>query len=206
MLYGLFVVGLIVMIAGIVLTVKKFDKKIALPVLLGGLLLMFSTAPFIDVEDEVKEAGTEVTIKPDAPAEEKSKELTLDEKVSEIIHAELGEKANTKKPRIEKVDVYADVVNIWLNADENLSVNMTRKNMWRDTFDLLEELAAINDVELYSFIWKFPLVDTKGNKTDAKVMSLDFPRETFEDIDFENVDYNNAPDIADNYFVHKALE
>ncbi|MBS4195391.1 hypothetical protein [Lederbergia citri] len=159
----------------------------------------------VDPSEAEEKPSTSETKSKETKAD-KPKELTLEEKIESAVDDTLGAKTNTKEKRIDKIEVYTDVVNVWMNADENLSANMTKKGMWRDTFKTLEELAKLDEVNRYQFVWMLPLTDKLGNSENGKVMSLDFPREIFSEINFDNVDYNKAPDIAEDYWEHNALK
>lgn len=156
-----------------------------------------------ETEDTPKE---EVKAEPAVQEEVVEKELTVDELISKVVTDTLSTKANTGQPRVHKIEVYGDVANVWLNASENLTVNMTRKGMWLDTKKLLEEFAGIDGIELYQIIWMLPLTDKFGNVEDSKVMSLDFPRATIDQINFDNLLTDNIPELADNYWEHNAIK
>ena len=255
MLYGIFVIALIVLIASIIWKVKKKEKKATTALIIISIITMFATAPFIEVDDENVEKEEKTAVKVDnevdksekerekadkhaekekAKAEKKEekekdkaeksaekaekkkitkeskkepeKELTVDEKIENVVYDTIGKKSNTKKVRIHKVEIYGDVANVWLNANENLSTDLTKKGMWKDTFKLIEKAADIAEIELFQIVWMYDFVDKFGNASEGKIMSLDFPRETIDKINFDNVDYNQAPDIADNYWEHGALK
>lgn len=201
MLYFLFLLGLVTLITGIVVLVRKsLDKKFGVPIVLVGVILMFSTAPFIDTEETAASKDEENTV------ENEVKELTTEEKIEEIVVDILGAKTNTKKERIEEVQILEDYANIHIHGDENLTADLAKRGMWRDSIKLIEKLATIEDIRVFHIVWYAELVDAKGNTSDRKVMQLEFPRDVIEDINFENVDYNNAPKIATFYWQHKALE
>lgn len=186
---------------------------------------MFATAPFIEVDDEniekeEKTAVKDAKLEKEKAATEKSekkklaeeskekteKELTVDEKLEKVVNDTLGDKTNTKKDRVHKIEVYGEVANVWMNANENLTVKLTKAGIWSDTFEVIEELAEFNEIALFQLVWMLPLTDTYGNVSDEKVMMLDFPREIIDKINFANVDYNKASAIAENYWEHNALK
>lgn len=201
MLYFLFLLGLVMLITGIVVLVRKsLDKKFGVPIVLVGVILMFSTAPFIDTEETAASKDEENTV------ENEAKELTTEEKIEEIVIDILGAKTNMKKDRIQEIQIIEDYANIHVHANENLTVDLAKRGMWRDSFNLIEKLATIEDIRVFHIVWYAELVDAKGNTSDRKVMQLEFPRDVIEDINFENVDYNNAATIASFYWEHNALK
>lgn len=156
-----------------------------------------------ETEDTPKE---EVTDEPAMQEELVEKELTVDELISKVVTDTIGETAGKDRTSVHKIEVYGDVANVWLNASENLTVNMTRKGMWLDTKKMLEEFAEIDGIELYQIVWMLPLTDKFGNVEDSKVMSLDFPRATIDQINFDNLLTDNVPELADNYWEHNAIK
>lgn len=201
MLYFLFLLGLVTLITGIVVLVRKsLDKKFGVPIVLVGVILMFSTAPFIDTEETAASKDEENMV------ENEVKELTTEEKIEEIVVDILGAKTNTKKDRIQEIQILEDYANIHVHANDNLTVDLAKRGMWRDSFDLIEKLATIEDIRVFHIVWYGDFIDIKGNTSTSKVMQLEFPRDVINDINFENVDYNNAPKIATFYWQHKALE
>lgn len=201
MLYFLFLLGLVTLITGIVVLVRKsLDKKFGVPIVLVGVILMFSTAPFIDTEENVSSKDEENKV------DNEVKELTTEEKIEEIVIDILGAKTNMKKDRIQEIQIIEDYANIHVHANENLTVDLAKRGMWRDSIKLIEKLATIEDIRVFHIVWYGDFIDIKGNTSTSKVMQLEFPRDVINDINFENVDYNNAPKIATFYWQHKALE
>lgn len=200
---------------------KKRPKKVSailfvvgfVSIIIGGTTLGSSSdSPKKEAQEDrqgTEKASTSVKEDSDEVKEdvqESSKELSVEDKVIESVNDELGAKTNTKKKRIHKVEVYDDVANVWINANENLTKGMMKKGIWRDTIEVVEELSDIKEIERFQIVWMLPFTDKYGKETDSKAMSADFPREVIEKIDFENVDYNNVPDISENYWEHNAIK
>lgn len=212
--YVLFLVGAAIIGGAIFLYSKKKTLKLAIPAALVGVILIGIGTPSImeeiEAEEKAEQAAAEAKRKEKEEAkkakEEAEKNAPIDEKIKKVVYDTLGKKSNTGKDRVHKIEVYGDVANVWLNASENLSNNMTKKGMWIDTFKGLEELAKFEELERIAFVWMFPLVDKYGNESDGKIMSLDFTREIIDKINFDNVDFNNAPTIAEDYWEHNALK
>lgn len=128
--------------------------------------------------------------------------------IESIVYEALGEKSNTGLDKLD--DAYVDVdggyIRINLNADENMSVNMTRKGIWKDTIDVLEKFKNISDLNNIDILWFLPLTDKYRNEENEKVMTMSFTRDTLGNIDFDNVNFNDIPEIADSYNQHPALD
>lgn len=212
--YILFTIGAAAIIGGIVLLRKKRPIKLYAPAIAIGAVLIIASVPSIMAEIDKQEHAEQAAKEESAKAEKEKKEaeeavaqaMPTEDKIEKVIFDTLGDKNNDKQNRIKEVQVFGDVANLLLNADENLSVDFTKKGMWKDTFKALEKLANIEEITIYSFVWHLPLTDKHGNTEYGKVMTLDFPREVTDKIDFGNVDYNNATDISENYWEHNALK
>src|SRR5690606_8891183 len=212
--YVLFLVGAAIIGGAIFLYSKKKSIKFAIPAALVGVILIGIATPSImeeiEAEEKAEQAAAEAKQKEKEAAkkakEEAEKNAPIDEKIKKVVYDTLGKKSNTDRDRVHKIEVYGEVANVWLNASENLSNNMTKKGMWIDTFKGLEELAKFEELERIAFVWMFPLVDKYGNESDGKIMSIDFTREIIDKINFDNVDFNNAPTIAEDYWEHNALK
>lgn len=212
--YLLFFIGLGALVVAIVFFAKKKSKKVITIAGLVGVLLIAIAMPTvlkdIDEQEKIDQAAAEEKQRKETGAktakEEAEKNAPIDEKIEKVVADTLGAKTNTKKDRVHKVEVFDDVANVWINSDDNLTTNLAKKGMWRDTFDVLEELADFDDITLYQIVWMATLTDKYGEESEGKIMSLDFPREVIDKINFENVDYNNAPTIAEDYWEHNALK
>jgi hypothetical protein len=93
-----------------------------------------------------------------------------------------------------------------LNADENLTTNMTKEGMWLDSEHLWKRVfTERSDIEAMTIEWVFPLVDVKGNSEDAIVMRLKMSKQNAADVNWDNVLLKNIPLIADEYRASNAL-
>ncbi|KRG13371.1 hypothetical protein ACA30_15860 [Virgibacillus soli] len=211
--YLLFLIGLGSFVVAIVFFARHKPKRlIGLAGLIGVLFIAIASPTIskdVDEQEKIDQAAAEEKKRVEAEEkkakEEAEKNAPIDEKITKVIYDTLGKKTNNKKDRIHKIVVSGNVANVWLNADENLTNNMTKKGMWIDSLKGLEELAKFEDLEIISFVWMYTFVDKYGEDSEGKIMSLDFPRDVIDKINFDKVDYNNAPDIAENYWEHNAL-
>lgn len=151
-----------------------------------------------------KEAEEEKEVE---PIEEEPK--TDEELVTEIISEELGEESNNDNKVIDSLNITASesekIISVNLNADENLTTNMTRDGMLSNSGDLFKALFKDGEVVEVNLLWQLPLQDEYGNVENGVVVRLGLLRETFDKINFDNFDFNKYENIADQYFIHQAL-
>lgn len=128
---------------------------------------------------------------------------TLEEKVIQI----LGEKTNTGETKIRAITAGNDIITIDFMADENLTINLTRRGIWTDITDLLKKLLSQIDPKIESLTFQayFPLADQYGQVSIDKVMLITVAKETWNKINWNNFLKENLPKIADDYWEHPAL-
>ncbi len=127
------------------------------------------------------------------------------DEVEKIITDKLGKNNNMKKKVIEKVEATDSNLNITLNASENFTVDMTKRNMWMDSIKILEPLSKTNNIKQVNFNWQLPLVDKFGNEKDAEVMKFSIDKSTLDKINWDKFLTENFPDVVNNYKEHPAL-
>ena len=93
---------------------------------------------------------------------------------------------------------------IKFRGSENITNKMTVKGMYLDMFNILKEIQADVDTDI-DFNVIYPLTDKYGNAEDVIVIKATFVNETIKKINFENVVWENIPEIADEWWNHNAL-
>ena len=73
------------------------------------------------------------------------------------------------------------------------------------TKDILKNIAD-KDMEFINIEWQVELTDKLGNKEYGPVIRIDITKETLDKINWDNFDYNNLPEVADDYWQHQAIE
>ncbi|NNV07764.1 hypothetical protein ETC03_15720 [Geobacillus sp. MMMUD3] len=150
----------------------------------------------------------------DTPKQASSKPKTLDEAVKNIVIEELGEKTNTDKKRIIDIKINNDagttdkndkIVTVKLYADDNLTAKMLKSRALSDSKKVFEKLFQNNEVSKVLLIWEFTLVDKYGSESDGTILRVGIDRQTADKINWENFDYNNFETVAQQYFIHPAL-
>lgn len=129
-----------------------------------------------------------------------------EEKITKVVIKTIGKTSNTKQERVETVKYFNDsedvLINLTLNASENLTNKLTRGGILRDSTNLLEALFKNGYDEDVNIMWKLPLTDSYGNKEGGKVLSFTAKKEEVAKINFSNFDYNNLPNIVESYNEH----
>ncbi|PHD85538.1 hypothetical protein COF55_25335 [Bacillus toyonensis] len=78
--------------------------------------------------------------------------------------------------------------------------------MWKDTITILKELKNEKNISEITFNYKFPTVDTYGNKSKDIVMKITLDSETLDKINYENFPRENLPIIAKKYWMHPGFK
>lgn len=97
-------------------------------------------------------------------------------------------------------------VNVTHKLADNLTTDFMIKGYLRDISDFLEKTKDIKDITAVFVGAKAELLDKYGNTNEQFVLKTQLSKETIDKINFENFDYNNIPDIADEFIKHPALE
>ncbi|MEX3621835.1 hypothetical protein [Viridibacillus arvi] len=141
----------------------------------------------------------------------KQKIVALKNDITNIIEDEIGDKNNMDKKRIVKISTVqsatskSEMVTLKLNASENFTNKMTKGGMGMDAEKILEPISKLDDVEVVTINWLFPLVDAYGNEKDGDIMRIELSKKTLSKINWKNFDYRNFESIADSYWEHPAL-
>lgn len=140
---------------------------------------------------------------------EETVQLTLEERIAKSINDEQGEMTNNDQVRVRDVSITDGVVKISMNSDSNLTESMTKSTIishamdvfgssWNyDYEDGIFQLSdSIKEVEVQMYM---ELVDVKGNEIDSLELTVGFNRATYEEINWENFNFDNLPLVADTY-------
>lgn len=149
----------------------------------------------VDDEVYVTEAGT--------------LERTIEEKVDQVLgdDTNMGEDTVIDVRFVENDDGSST---LWIDyvAGSNLSNRLTRRGVWMDTEDLIQQLPILLGNEIASITVRahLMLVDTYGNEDMGQVMLIEISRETWERINWSNFITDDIPVVADIYWVHPAIQ
>ncbi|MBZ5213420.1 hypothetical protein HU186_03490 [Bacillus paralicheniformis] len=175
-----------------------------------------------DSENSKQESKTNIT-KDEKEKKEKHKgnhsknqenpDKLTEERLVKDVQKLVGEKAGDKQ-KVAKIDLISTAddnnqpkktVNITLNGSDNLTTKMIRKGMFVEAEKIFPKIFENKEVERVILIWKFPLVDVKGNSESEKVLSIQIERKTNDQINWDNFDRDNFATVADHYYEHPAL-
>ena len=177
---------------------KQFYKKwwFWLVIVILVLSAIFGTSD-TDTEDE-EEIETTASITSTATTTKKlSKEETIRNQIIDVVDEDNLETFNYVPDN--------NFTLIKFKGSENLTNNMIINGMYSDIFDILKSIQSDIDTDV-DFNVVYPLQDKYGNKSDVIVIKATFKKGTIKKIKFENISYESIPDIADEWWNHRALE
>ncbi|TSB48174.1 hypothetical protein [Alkalicoccobacillus porphyridii] len=180
-------------------------------------------SPNEEANAEPKDDSTEETKKEEVNEEDVTEEETTEEATEEEDNTEEVVEETESEPSIEERinaiadDAFSGVDEVSYNEDnnfvlfrvqgpDNLTINMTRKSWYIAQLDTLESLEGVEGIDTVDFNILTTLVDQYGNEKDEIAMTSSFTADTREKINFDNVLFDNLPNIADEYWHHPAME
>ena len=112
-----------------------------------------------------------------------------------------------KPENIETINYVPDnkFLLVKFKGSENLTNNMTVKGMYMNMRDIMKALKSVTDANI-DFNVVYPLTDKYGNSKDEIVIKATFTHETIQKINFENVQIENIPKIADEWWSPPAVK
>ncbi|MFE5392578.1 hypothetical protein [Bacillus thuringiensis] len=153
-------------------------------------------------EKEKKNAAKEVSVE---NKQEKKKEDLLEDKVKKAVNKKLKEK-NVESVKVSDkpntANLNEKIVLITAGENSGVTINLTKWGMWKNTIDILKELKDEKNISEIEFNYKFPMIDTYGNKSKEIVMKITLDRETLDKINYDNLPKENLPIIAKKYWTH----
>lgn len=154
-------------------------------------------ATYYEREDEDEEENG------DEESEDEDEDLDTETAIKEVVNDQIS-----SDDKLDEVNFNEDeeFVLITINETEGLTTNLTRDGMHMNSLQMLEGLEGIDGVNNVDFQYTLPLFNEYGEESITQVMRLSFNEETIERIEFDNIAFDNAPNIADDYSIHPALE
>lgn len=124
---------------------------------------------------------------------EEVKQMETKTNIKAIVKDNIGEDHYRKH-----VDASAtNHVTVWLTLKDNLTKNMIKKGAWKNSKDLFADIfEAREDVKSVALLW-YP-EDSK-----MKAMSLEIKSDTFDSLNWNDLDYSSMPKIVDEYYQSK---
>ncbi|MEK5070763.1 hypothetical protein [Sporosarcina sp. FSL K6-1508] len=158
---------------------------------------------------EEEEAAKKAAAK--AKAKEELESMDPKSRIEKIVTDKLKNKTNTDKERIVSVEQLPEddeslYFIVLLNANENLTNNLTRHSMLMDSKEILEPISKIKNMNKVVLQWQLPLIDSYGNTKDGLVMTINLERDALDKINWENFNVEKFPDVSKTYFEHPAIK
>lgn len=216
-LFGLlFILSMIALVIGIInpekalffMPKEKQNKKNAILIfgLIFGLIMLIS---FIGAG--ITADNTNIVEKEQV---KKGKEEKVAKNIDDIIQDKVMEVTGKEDDRIISIDVNDNIGTevkedkialIRINAIENLNQNLTRSGILKENKDIFEKLSEIEEVSEAVILNQYPLVDEYGEVSDEVVLKVGMSKETLNKIKWENFDYDDLENVADEYFENPEL-
>lgn len=161
-----------------------------------------STSPTEDPTPEPKkeEATEEPTEEPE-PTPKLTKEELNEKLITDTVNDVFG-KENNLSINYNHDDKY---VLIKAKGTENLTNKMVVQGMLLDIETCLKQLKELKKVDI-DFNIVYSMVDAKGNVSDDIVIKATYTWSNRSEINFDNFITDNIPVIADEWWMHPALE
>ncbi|SDM17270.1 hypothetical protein [Halarsenatibacter silvermanii] len=149
------------------------------------------------VQDDKEEVEPEKT-----PVAEKD----MNDYVDHLISSTAGHSTNTGYKRI--VDFWAEgqnnnVLNLRLQGDENFTTGMTRGGIMDNTEDIIKQVfEEREDISTLKIEWYMVLIDQKGQENNTNIITIEFSRQTYNEINWDRFLRENLPNVADYFWAH----
>ncbi|WP_033827757.1 hypothetical protein [Bacillus andreraoultii] len=148
------------------------------------------------------------------PDDTEIKTISSEEDLKNIIHSVVREKTNNdNQERIISLSIQEDgesgdsnnkIITANLLADSS-SFGNTKFKILMNSAKISEKIFKDEQVSQFILLWDLPLVDAYGNVDNALVARIVLSKDTANLINWENLNYERLPEIADEYFEHNAL-
>jgi len=96
-------------------------------------------------------------------------------------------------------------VNVEVELGDILTVGFARNRIFIEMTEYLENIQNEDFNEVY-IGYQGSLIDNYGNERQAEVASATFTKDTVDQINFENFQYDNIPQVADSISLHQDLQ
>lgn len=193
--------GFVGIIIGIVLMIRNKKKEVKTKT--GRNILIASIVIYI-IALAIPNGDNEQTASNEEEADNKEETEEVEEETDESnIEGKLIDEVGEENVReVGEVD---SGINIVLDLKDNFTSNMMRDGANMEMVDVLQ-IVDDGEVENVFINYYTTLVDEYGNEEEESVITATFTRETMDKINYENISYSNIPNVADDYWMHPALE
>ncbi|MFS0749561.1 hypothetical protein [Oceanobacillus sp. 1P07AA] len=180
-------VGLVLAIIGVIKKEKKASK---------AFILLVSSIIFVAI------GGTMLGTDSEETAESKEDELPskIDERIEYYATEVFGEDS------VDEASFLEGNAYVYIIGSESWDEETALFGMHSDTIDFLEKLQNEEEITSVQVDITQTFSDSYGNQEDKAAYRTDFSRETIDKINYENINPDSVPEIADEYWVHDAMK
>ena len=161
-----------------------------------------NTEEAVQNEEEEENTSEEEPSQEEEPA---TLEEFVESVVDKVVGLEAGDEERIVALEIEDAEQGGKFVYLNMIGNESLTLNTTKDRLWMESLEIFQPIFEQDEVSEVSIMWQLELIDQYGNSEYEMVMSTTFTKETAEKVNWENVAYENVPNIADSYYEHPAL-
>lgn len=122
------------------------------------------------------------------------------EKIIKTIHNAIGEKINGEE-KIQSLSYKDKEVTTTIKQS-----TVTKGILLSNSKKLFERLYNYEDIEKIAIIWEGSFTDTYGNTEFKPVMVISLSKEVADKIKWDNFNYENLEELADEYKIHEQLK
>lgn len=149
------------------------------------------------------------------PEAQEAKPKTIEEQVKQVIIDTAKDKTNTDKDRVIDLQINDHagtekqgdkIIIAKLNANENLSNNLTKGGILIESNKVFQNLFALPEIEEVVLMWHLPLTDVYGKTEDGVVLKVALSKETAGKIKWDSFNKDNYPKVAQQYWEHPAFK
>ncbi|MDZ5782071.1 hypothetical protein [Marinococcus luteus] len=139
----------------------------------------------------------------EAKEQEEAEEQAAKEKEEKNNLKNTAQNIAEREVEVINVEFYEDTnhVNVYYELGDNFTKNMILKNSHMNVTNMLEDFKKTNISSIY-FEAETTFTDEYGEESQGKATTYDFNKETINQINYDNFDYDNLPGVADSYWEH----
>lgn len=169
---------------------KKYNTGLAL---VFCLFLGVAAFSFMTSKDNSTVFNTQLT-------QNEINKLSTTDYAKYLVQETIGDKTNDDKPVLRKVFDTKTYLLIDLNAGNDDSFYGLKSSILNDSAKIYKKAFTERpDLQGLKLVWYADRVDIRGNSTEGVVLYFLFTKDNAKSVNWDNVEVNNLPYIADEY-------